>query len=344
MQSCAKLTWLLLAVSGLTALCAPPAQAAIVEDVEAGILCDVHASPEAGMESLVARIARSVQSTRGFVEDGSRRVVVVGALADEIVERLHQHFPATCVTAGDAPTTRPAADEFLVRVRTVDFKQPGAIWGSSDLESGTLVASVSAGAAATRPTEIAVKFVDKPWADDFGAFVNRDKGRQWMLAESPRPCISEAEANQQAIEAAALELWPAVREQMRVNAIGRSKIMVSQQFVVDQVESALSRGVGITDRLVQQFERPYGKVWKQSLLIDQSKGTIDRYAREISAVARADRAQQVGTWGSTAALVSVIVLLYFFVNAVTKGYFVWRLRAVALLVAIAGILSIMALR
>lgn len=342
MQSCAKLIWLLLAFSGLTAACASPAQATIVEDVDAGIFCDMHASPEAGIESLAARIARSIQTTKGFEEDGSRRVIVVGVLADEIVERLHQHFPVTCVKAGEAPTTRPADDEFLVRIRTVDFKRPGAVWGSSDLESGTLVASITAGDAGARPAEITVKFVDKPWADDFAAFINRDKGKQWMLAESPRPCVSEAEANQQAIEAAAIELWPAVREQMRVNAIGRSKIMVSPQFVVDQTEAALSRGVGIADRLVQQFDRPYGKVWKQSLLIDASKSTLDRYARDISAVARADRAQQVGTWGSTAALVAVIVLLYFFVNAVTKGYFVWRLRAVALLVAIAGILSIMA--
>jgi hypothetical protein len=43
-------------------------------------------------------------------------------------------------------------------------------------------------------------------------------------------------------------------------------------------------------------------------------------------------------------LVVVILLLYFFVNAVTKGYFVWRLRAVALLLAIVGLLTVLATR
>jgi hypothetical protein len=343
MRTCATLVCLFIAFSGIAGFGASRADAVIVENIEAGIYCDVHASPEAAMSSLAARIARSIQSTQGFVEDGSRRVIVVGALDEEIVQRMHAHFPQTCVTVGEPPTTQPAADEFLVRVRTLDFKRPGAIWGSTDLESGTLLALVFT-PTKTKPTEITVKFVDKPWADDFGAFVNRDKGRQWMLAESPRPCISEAEANQQAIQAAALELWPAVKEQMRVNAIGKTKIMVSQQFVVDQVEQALSRGVGVADRFVQKFDRPYGPVWKQSLLIDASRTTLDKYAKEISAVARAERAQQVGTWRSTGALVVVILLLYFFVNAVTKGYFVWRLRAVALLAAIVGILAVMATR
>ena len=38
----------------------------------------------------------------------------------------------------------------------------------------------------------------------------------------------------------------------------------------------------------------------------------------------------------------VIGLLYAFVNAVTKGYFMWRLRAVAFLAAIATVLIVFA--
>jgi hypothetical protein len=37
----------------------------------------------------------------------------------------------------------------------------------------------------------------------------------------------------------------------------------------------------------------------------------------------------------------VILLLYLFLNMATKGYFAWRLRAAALLIAIAVVLVVM---
>ena len=43
-----------------------------------------------------------------------------------------------------------------------------------------------------------------------------------------------------------------------------------------------------------------------------------------------------------AAFLAVIVLLYMLVNSLTKGYFMWRLRAGALLLTIVGILVALA--
>jgi hypothetical protein len=43
---------------------------------------------------------------------------------------------------------------------------------------------------------------------------------------------------------------------------------------------------------------------------------------------RVDKLKTHG-WAAVAGMVAVIVLMYFLLNAITKGYFMWRLRAVA---------------
>jgi hypothetical protein len=70
---------------------------------------------------------------------------------------------------------------------------------------------------------------------------------------------------------------------------------------------------------------------------------VGQTARAQLAAEKARRAEQVRGWGSVAAFLAVIVLLYLLVNSLTKGYFVWRLRAGALLLTIAGILVALAL-
>ena len=114
-----------------------------------------------------------------------------------------------------------------------------------------------------------------------------------------------------------------------------------------QLESMIQSNLGIADQFVQSFERPYGRLWKKQLLVDAKKTNIEQFARAISSHASDARWQQLretgSRLGSTAALVGVILLLYFFVNAVTKGYFVWRSRAIALLLALVGVITIIAL-
>jgi hypothetical protein len=275
-------------------------------------------------------------------------VAIVNDLEGAIASALREMHPAVHLRTAPAAAETPKAGDFIVRVDLADPPRPAELWGSADVRSGTLTATILTGGA-EKLTTIAVKFVDKPWADDWAAFLNREPAKhKWVLAASQRPCISEQEADVYARNAAAQSLWPAVREQMRVNAIGKQVIRVTQDFVVQQIQSSMNQDVGVADQFVQGFDRPYGRVWKKSLLIDATPTTIDKLARKISLAARQDLAQRNAeswrTWGSTGGLVVVILLLYFFVNAVTKGYFVWRLRAVALLLAIVGLLTVLAMR
>jgi hypothetical protein len=113
----------------------------------------------------------------------------------------------------------------------------------------------------------------------------------------------------------------------------------------------LRNGVGILDGFAQVFDRPYGKVYRQILLVDCSEGTVQGMARSVTkrmvgdAVA-AERVveQQRWTWAkmamSIAALVGLTILVYALLNAATKGYYSWVLRIVAVVLIAGGILFV----
>jgi hypothetical protein len=307
---------------------------------------DVYASPRTALRVLARDVAGTLCDCDSFEPDTSH-VVIVNDLEGAIAGAMRQMHSDVHLRASADAIESPKAGDFVVRVALTDPPRPAAMWGSADVRSGTLTATITG--AAVKPLTVSVKFVDKPWADDWSAFINREPAKhKWILAASPRPCISEQEADVYARNAAAQALWPSVRDQMHDNAIGKKVIKVTQDFVVQQIQASLNRDLGVADQFVQRFDRPYGRVWKKSLLIDATPATIDKLARNISLAARQDLARRTSenwrTWGSTGGLVGVILLLYFFVNAVTKGYFVWRLRAVALLLAIVGLLTVLAMR
>jgi hypothetical protein len=93
----------------------------------------------------------------------------------------------------------------------------------------------------------------------------------------------------------------------------------------------------VSDRFVRRFDRPYGQVWHAAVLVDGSPQLLRDMADEVTNDRRAQRAGTIGNFVKGAGVLVVIGLLYLVVNAVTKGYFVRRLRAGALLLALGGI-------
>jgi uncharacterized membrane protein YdcZ (DUF606 family) len=78
--------------------------------------------------------------------------------------------------------------------------------------------------------------------------------------------------------------------------------------------------------------------------VDTSARAIEsNFAAPYQQLADAQAEGRRNEWVSLAGLIGVIFLLYSFLNSATKGYFVWRLRAVATLVLIAAVLAIFAL-
>ncbi len=230
----------------------------------------------------------------------------------------------------------------LATLALAETEVPNPVKPGPTLHKGTLTLSLTGAPMQQAFTE---RFVDKPWADDWDSFVNSQPKGRWIRADSDAFDVTEGAALDEARKVASGSLWPRVRDRMNARNAGRTgAIKVSEQWVRTRLESLLKQDRFIRDRFVPGFERPYGKVWQASLLVDASADSIDEMASHCARLARAEFGAKAVTLGSMAGMVGVIVLLYLFVNAVTKGYFVWRLRAAALLLGIAGILIVLAVR
>jgi hypothetical protein len=191
------------------------------------------------------------------------------------------------------------------------------------------------------------KFVDKPWADDWTLFCNANSTKRYVMASSSQPGSSEREALDSARKQAVELLLPTVRSTMNANSakLRGEKIIVTDDWIRDRLKYSIDSNASkllIADTFVQKFERPYGDVWQASILIDASQPNIQLLDESYSRTARAQFHTRASAWTAMGGVAIVIGLLYMFANAVTRGYFMWRLRAVAILAAIAGVLVLFA--
>jgi hypothetical protein len=300
---------------------------------------DVYPSQRAAAAGLAKRLVGAMSGAKQF--DPEKSVVqLVGDVDPDALttfaNTLRDEFPALRVENQPASTgairvelhllaQEPIASQFRTR---------------RDLTRGTVSMTASGGGVDQSDS---VRYVDKPWMDDWETFSNAETKGRWIRAQSEIPVPTEAEAMKRALAAASKELWPRVRQQMNArNAARPGAIKVGEEWVRARLEARLRQGEHVTDRFIQTYQRPYGQVWQISILVDASSDDINEMARHCASLARAEFGAKAVTFGSIAGLFGVILLLYFLVNAVTRGYFLWRLRAAALLLGIAGILIVLA--
>jgi hypothetical protein len=309
---------------------------------------DVFPSQEAAAKGLARKLVSALTGAKEFDPQQHAIVLAGDASADamtRVVETLSDEFPSLCVTvARSEEAQRGDASVIGIELRvTVSEKLPSPFRSRRELPAGTVTMTVSGPMTGQRV--LTARYVDKPWVDDWASFTNSETKGRWLRGQTEHAVPTESEALARAHSAAAKALWPRVRQQMNERNAGRpGAIMVSEKWVCRQLESLLGRGKHVTDVFIQSYERPYGRVRRASILVDASADDIDAMAVYCAKMARAEFGGKAVTWGATAAMSAVILLLYFFVNSVTKGYFAWRLRAVALLLGIAGILIVLAVR
>ena len=184
-------------------------------------------------------------------------------------------------------------------------------------------------------------YVDKPWAADPGPYLSYTKDRN-IVAQSRRQHANPQLAMHDAMDDAAAQLLPHVRRGIR-RAVADGQLDPRaempdgrlREMIVDRVHS----GELIVDRFASRSRRSYGDVWRQSLLIDASPHVMDRLAINLGGQAMAYRNVQFGSWSKLAlsigGILLLILLVYLLLNAATKGYYVWILRLVAVILAAA---------
>jgi hypothetical protein len=185
---------------------------------------------------------------------------------------------------------------------------------------------------------VSATFTEKPWVDGFSDFVNARPGGSWLIALSKDPCLSEGEAQTSALESAAEQLYRRVREHVRDRVWSPRDDDRLRARIVHELQTKRSL---VPDRFLQRAQKSYGGVFRQALLVDASGRNLN-YLIELTRGDRLEHRQSIaGVLISAAALFLVVYLLYLFVNSMTRGYFAWSLRMVAVAVVVLGMIVLL---
>ena len=185
---------------------------------------------------------------------------------------------------------------------------------------------------------VAAAYVEKPWVDDFTGFVNTRPSQNWLIARSPDPCLSEGEASRKALEEAAKQIFSLVRDRLRD---GRWDDYTDERLRQQVHHQLVSNRQLVTDKFLQRAQRHYGSVFRQAVLVDVSRQNLDHLIRLTRQEVVERKASFVATLVSVGTLFLVVYLLYLFVNSMTRGYFVWSLRMVAVTVLVVGVIVLL---
>ncbi len=203
----------------------------------------------------------------------------------------------------------------------------------------TLTADAGDGGGDDAPSSpLSARFVEKPWLSDFAGFVAGRPGGRWVVGRTHplRPAATAADAARDARASAAEEIFRLVQDRVPAQ-VGRDG-----RRLRGAVEAVLVGGDRlVVDRFPQTFERGYGTLYREAVLIDASDAKLAPLVDGIVRSARAQREARHGTIFSAAAVLLVTYALYCFANAFTRGYFTWSLRTAAAVVA-AGAVTILA--
>jgi hypothetical protein len=202
--------------------------------------------------------------------------------------------------------------------------RPVATLGNHSVGNGEITATASVG---DKQTSNSVRFVVKPWVDDFAGFASMIPEGQFIVARSVETCTSENEARQQAMEDARQQLDRLVGA--KPTTPGRPPAAVTTKDIQE--------GGFIADTFVQSFEGSAGKIWRQAMLIDVSAPKLAWLNTRTVHIAQVVRATWARTVLSALGVLVLILVTYFFLNMATRGYYEWSLRIAGVVLAVLAI-------
>lgn len=307
--------------------------------IEDEFKANVYPSKLSAVRSLGLRIGEAVRRVFDAQASPSRFVLFQGAhdrgLVEEFGEAIVRSFPETKWSI-EPETVAVQTDEVGIRLDLVKVQTHPAPWrkgSESEVTSGTVQASVLA---ADKQATVRADFADKPWVEDFSGFLNAKPNGRFIIAKSTGSCMTEAEANRQALENACAQ----VAEVLSRISRRRSGVRAPLASRVDSDD--IMEGDLVLDRFVQSFEGSAGRIWRQALLVDASAGKIEQLAYRKAVVARAMKMNWARMFFSVVGLLVLITVVYAFLNAATKGYYAWSLRIAGVVLALVVIILLVA--
>ena len=187
----------------------------------------------------------------------------------------------------------------------------------------------------TGPFSVSTRFAEAPWVEDRTSFAREYPNGDWLVAYSDGTHSTHEVARQDALSKAAEALLPLARA--RINQMsGSDQQQFNQQmaknpnWLRDRVSDELRSRNLATDQFTQQFNRSYGPVWREAVLVDAAPKRIEQIARSLVQGINVHVSHQRTTWFSFIGLGLLIFGTYIFLNMATKGYYAWMLRTALL--------------
>ncbi len=306
--------------------------------IEDQFKADVYPSKVSAVRSVGLRIVKPVRHVFGDQALPTGFILFQGAHERDLIEEFGRAivkvFPE--INWRIKPETAAVQDnEVGIRLDLVNIQTQSATWQSESENRGTSGTIRATVLAADRQTSIDADFVEKPWVDNFSGFMNNKPISRFIIAKSAESCITEAEANRQAMENARNQVAEMLGQTSR--RLSRASALFSQVNSNDILEGGF-----VLDRFVQSFEGTAGKIWRQALLIDASAEKLTQLARRKANMARSKKMRWTGMFFSVFGLLMLITVVYLFLNAATKGYYAWSLRIAGVVLAIIVIFLLLA--
>ncbi|HPC96019.1 MAG TPA: hypothetical protein PLU87_13820 [Sedimentisphaerales bacterium] len=308
------------------------------EGVEHQFEADIYPSPLAAAEALGRRLAAPIHTVVGdpnapiqiFLFQESNDRALVSALQRALQRELSD---VQCFVEADLRNVNPGQVGLTLRGEArVQEERP------RDQGTGLTIFERVMGGRITgtvftqeRLASAGADYIDKPWVDNFSAFVANKPDGHFLVARSREACTSENEARQQAIQDACNQL-SGITGQRWTAVPGRSPLTVNPRDVQE--------GDFILDQFVQSFDGSAGRIWRQAILLDASAPKLAWLQSRKAAEMHGERITWARVIFSAFGVLVVIVIAYLFLNMATRGYYEWTLRIAGTVLAIAGIIAI----
>jgi len=298
---------------------------------------NVYPSKSSAVRSLGLRIGEPIRQLLGNQAWPRRAILFEGGhdrgLLEEFIQTAGRRFPQNQWTiAPETVAVQP--DEVGIRLDISAVQSSPAPWQvGSEIETtrGTFRASVLA---ADRQTSIAAPYVEKPWIENFYGVWNNRPNKRLIIAKSAESCLTNDEANHQAVADACNQLTRLLRQTPRAQATPSLPRNVTANDVLE--------GGFIVDRFSQKFDGRAGEIWRHALLIDASPEKMEQLAVHKAVMARTTRVNWAKMALSVIGLLALITVVYAFLNAATRGYYTWSLRIAGIVLAAAVIILFVA--
>jgi len=307
-----------------------------LEGIDREFDADVYPSKRAAVRAMGARMDALIERAAGdgvapatisIFQEGSEQELA-GTLATVVQERFPQ-----AVCGVESALRNTAEKEVGITLHLSDLRLEPVEWASSPRESsssGRIEATVF-GAGGT--ASVGRRFVEKPWVVDFASFANSRSRKSFAIARSRQTCVSENDAMEQSLADAAVLLTRMVGDEVRSAGPLGSALQVTSTDVRD--------GDLVVDQFVQGLAGSASKIWRSALLIDTSGPKIGWLVDRKTRAARSMRMDWARMIGSAVGVVALIVVIYFFLNMATRGYYEWSLRIAGVILAIVAVISVL---